>query len=80
MSRNAAERAALALAGLMLLASALITGRLAFEHMQLAGSLCGSGAAPHCGWCVATVALAVLAAFSAAAALAPVRTPESVRA
>jgi len=48
--------------------------------MQLAGSPCGSGAAPHCGWCVATVALAVLAAFSAAAALAPVRTPERVRA
>ncbi len=75
----AAERAALALSGLMLLASALITGRLAFTHMQFMGEACGFAAAPHCGWCAATAALAALAVLSFTLARAPARIAARVR-
>ena len=51
--------AALALAGLMQLAAAVMAGRLALEHMQQAQTICGGGALDHCVWCALAAALSI---------------------
>jgi hypothetical protein len=55
-----------ALAGLTLAACAALSADAARAHMRFVASFCGGAAADHCGWCVATVllALAGLAAFA----------------
>lgn len=50
---------ALALAGLMQLAAAVLAGRLALEHMELAEAICGGGGVGHCVWCAVATALAI---------------------
>ena len=59
----------LALLGLTLLASGVLSADLAREHMAALGRLCGAGEAAHCGWCYAAVGfgLAGLSALIAAA-------------
>ncbi|HEY8616337.1 hypothetical protein [Phenylobacterium sp.] len=74
-SSDALVRGGLASAGAALLASAALSGKLAFEHMTLLGGVCGDAAqaaqAAHCGWCAAAVALGLAGFTSFAAALQP---------
>jgi hypothetical protein len=77
MTDRIRERAALWATALACFASAGLSGALALRHIQDLGRICGEAAlAPHCGWCVATVGLA-LAGIAAAVAAA---RPEPVRA
>lgn len=46
------------LLGCVLLACAVMAADAAFEHMRALGVVCGRGAAPHCGWCLAALAFA----------------------
>jgi hypothetical protein len=77
MTDRIRDRAALWATALALFASSGLSGGLALQHMRELGRICGQMAlAPHCGWCVATVGLA-LAGITAAVAAA---RPEPVRA
>jgi hypothetical protein len=57
----------------VLAASAALAAGLAREHM----ALCGAGSAPHCGWCVVAVGLALAALAALAAAVRGGAAPAS---
>lgn len=73
--RDAAERGALSLSGLALLASAGLAARMALQHMPSAAALCGAGPVAHCAWCVAAVALGLAGATALVFALQPRAEP-----
>ena len=59
-------RAGAALTGVVLTLSAALAADLARGHMLALGAICGTGANPHCGWCLggAGLALAGVVAFA----------------
>ena len=70
LPHDAVIRDALALSGLIFLASATMSGALALERMRAAAAICGSPGLAHCVWCAATVAL-LLAGLGSLGAAAP---------
>lgn len=63
------ERLVLGASGALLLAAAGLAGRLALQHMETLGAICGAGAAtPHCGWCATAAGLGLAGVGMALAA------------
>ena len=69
--RIPAEPLILGMTGAMLLASAGRCARAAADHAMALGTICGGDSAPHCGWCAATVALALAGVTALTLALRP---------
>lgn len=77
---EAFEKAALRLAGLVLLMAAALSGRLAWEHMVFLAEICGGSAlVGHCVWCGATLALAATSLGSFVVAGRPRREAAPIR-
>ncbi|WP_374470016.1 hypothetical protein [Phenylobacterium sp.] len=79
-SSDSFARLGAATAGVVLLASAALAARLAWQHMAFLGEICGTSlTAPHCGWCAAAAALTAAGLTSLGWAAWPARKTLRIR-